>query len=41
MVMKSAVELLERASSIYSNHIGFEDDSLKITYKELRQLGLR
>ena len=37
--MKSAVELLERASSIYSNHIGFEDDSLKITYKELRQLG--
>ena len=38
MVMKSAVELLERASNIYSDNIGYEDDAQKITYKELREL---
>lgn len=35
--MKSAVELLERASTIYGNNIGYEDHSSKITFKELRK----
>ena len=38
MVMKSAVELLERASTLYGNRIGYEDDSQKITFKELKRL---
>lgn len=36
MVMKSAVELLERANAIYGNNIGYEDYSSKITFNELR-----
>ena len=38
MVMKSAVELLERASTLYGNRIGYEDDSQKVTFKELKRL---
>lgn len=36
--MKSAVELLERASTNFGNNIGYEDDSQQITFKELRKL---
>lgn len=38
MVMKSAVELLERASDIYGDNIGYEDYSSKITFNELKKI---
>jgi len=40
MVMKSAVELLERASDIYGDNIGYEDYSTKITFNELKKIAI-
>lgn len=38
MVMKSAVQLLDRASSMYGNRIGYEDAHSKLTFSELKKL---